>query len=250
MNFRALRSMFALLVALSLPSAWAADNVEQAVVDAISKKLAVPAMGLNVESVSASPLPGLYEVQFADGGPLVYATEKGDFFVLGDLYAVKGDGFVNLAEQRRDGERRAKMEALKAEDMIVFSPEGKPRAHITVFTDVTCFYCQKLHREVPALNKQGVEVRYLAYPRAGTDSDGYRKLASAWCADNPQDALTRLKQKESVEEKVCTPNPIAAQYQLGQEVGVRGTPAIITESGQMIPGYQSAEELMVTLGLN
>ena len=250
MNFRALRSMLALLVALSVTPAWAADKVEQAVVDALSKKLAVPAMGLNVENVSASPLPGLYEVQFADGGPLVYATESGDFFVLGDLYAVKADGFVNLAEQRRDGERRAKLEAVKTEDMIVFSPEGEPRAHITVFTDVTCFYCQKLHREVPALNKQGVEVRYLAYPRAGMDSDGYRKLASAWCADNPQDALTRLKQKESVEENVCTPNPIGQQYRLGGEVGVRGTPAIITETGQMIPGYQSADDLMVTLGLN
>ena len=84
----------------------------------------------------------------------------------------------------------------------------------------------------------------------GTDSDGYRKLASAWCAENPQDTLTRLKQKEKVEENVCTPNPIAEQFRLGQEVGVRGTPAIVTEGGQMIPGYQSADELMVTLGLN
>jgi thiol:disulfide interchange protein DsbC len=142
------------------------------------------------------------------------------------------------------------LDGIAEKDMIVFSPEGEARAHITVFTDVTCFYCQKLHREVPELNKRGVEVRYLAYPRAGTDSDGYRKLASAWCADNPQDTLTRLKRKESVPENVCTPNPIADQYRLGQEMGVRGTPAIVTGTGQMIPGYQSADELMVTLGLN
>ena len=250
MNFRALRSTLALLVAMAVPTAWAGEEVDKAVADALSKKLAIPSMGLVVEKVSASQLPGLYEVQYANGGPLVYATETGDFFVLGDLYAVEADGFVNLAEQRRDGQRREKMAAIKMEDMIVFSPEGKPRTHITVFTDVTCFYCQKLHREVPELNKRGVEVRYLAYPRAGTDSDGYRKLASAWCADDQQDTLTRLKQKEKVEEKVCTPNPIAAQYRLGQEVGVRGTPAIVTETGQMIPGYQSADELMVTLGLN
>lgn len=250
MSFRALRSTFAILMVLTLPVAWAGDKADQAVLDALAKKLAMPAMGLEVESVSASPLTGLYEVQYANGGPLVYATKTGDFFVLGDLYAVEGDGFVNLAEKRRDGQRRDLMESLDKGDMIVFSPEGEPRAHITVFTDVTCFYCQKLHLEVPELNKRGVEVRYLAYPRAGTDSDGYRKLASAWCADNPQDALTRLKQKESVQENVCTPNPIAEQYRLGQEVGVRGTPAIITQAGQMIPGYQSADELMVTLGLN
>jgi thiol:disulfide interchange protein DsbC len=250
MKFCALRSIVAILLAVSWSSVRAGDEVDPAVVEALTGKLSMPAMGLRVESVSASDLPGLYEVQYADGGPVVYATGNGDFFLLGDLYTVTPDGFVNLAEQRRDGQRREKMAAVKREDMIVFSPEGEPRAHINVFTDVTCFYCQKLHREVPELNRRGVEVRYLAYPRAGTDSDGYRKLVSAWCADDPRDALTRLKQKESVKENLCTPNPIAQQYRLGQEMGVRGTPAIVTEDGQMIPGYQSADELMVTLGLN
>jgi thiol:disulfide interchange protein DsbC len=228
----------------------AGEPVDKALAEKLSKKLALPAMGLVVESVAPSQIPGLYEVQYANGGPLVYATAEGDYFVLGDLYSVGPDGFVNLAEQRRDGQRKEMLDGIAEKDMIVFSPEGEARAHITVFTDVTCFYCQKLHREVPELNKRGVEVRYLAYPRAGTDSDGYRKLASAWCADNPQDTLTRLKRKESVPENVCTPNPIADQYRLGQEMGVRGTPAIVTGTGQMIPGYQSADELMVTLGLN
>ena len=109
---------------------------------------------------------------------------------------------------------------------------------------------QKLHKEIPKLNELGVEVRYLAYPRAGVESDGFAKLATAWCAENPQDMLTRLKAKEPLPSKPCADNPIAAQYQLGQELGVRGTPAIITQDGQMIPGYQSADQLMVTLGLN
>ena len=103
---------------------------------------------------------------------------------------------------------------------------------------------------MPELNKRGVEVRYLAYPRAGLASDGYRQLASAWCSDNPQETLTRLKNKQSVPDNVCTSNPIASQYELGQEVGVRGTPAIVMESGKMLPGYQTAEELIATLGLD
>lgn len=249
MIYRALQMALVATLALVGSRLMAGEPVDQALADSLSKKLAVPAMGLTVESVSTSQLPGLYEVQFANGGPLVYATEDGEFFLLGDLYSVGPQGFVNLAEQRRDGERKEMLDGIAKEDMIVFSPEGEPRAYISVFTDVTCFYCQKLHREVPELNKRGVEVRYLAYPRAGTDSDGYRKLASAWCADNPQDSLTRLKRKESVPENLCTPNPIADQYRLGQQLGVRGTPAIVTETGQMIPGYQSADELVVTLGL-
>jgi thiol:disulfide interchange protein DsbC len=134
--------------------------------------------------------------------------------------------------------------------MIIFSPQGEPRAHITVFTDVSCFYCQKLHKEVPELNKRGVEVRYLAYPRSGLDSPGYRQLVTAWCATDRQDTLTRLKGKESVPENVCADNPVAAQYELGQQLGVRGTPAMVTEDGTLIPGYQSADDLMVTLGLD
>jgi thiol:disulfide interchange protein DsbC len=245
-----MQSALAATLVLVASLAVAGEPVDKALAEKLSKKLALPAMGLVVESVAPSQIPGLYEVQYANGGPLVYATAEGDYFVLGDLYSVGPDGFVNLAEQRRDGQRKEMLDGIAEKDMIVFSPEGEARAHITVFTDVTCFYCQKLHREVPELNKRGVEVRYLAYPRAGTDSDGYRKLASAWCADNPQDTLTRLKRKESVPENVCTPNPIADQYRLGQEMGVRGTPAIVTGTGQMIPGYQSADELMVTLGLN
>jgi len=116
-------------------------------------------------------------------------------------------------------------------------------------TDVSCFYCQKLHKEVPELNKRGVEVRYLAYPRSGLSSPGFRQLATAWCAGDRQNALTRLKNQQPVTENVCAENPIAAQYQLGQQMGVRGTPALITETGVMIPGYQSADDLIVTMGL-
>ncbi|MEH6583909.1 MAG: DsbC family protein [Halioglobus sp.] len=249
MNFQVPKCV--MLGALMLFSSWASagDKVDQAIVDTLTSALETSNSGLEVQSVKNSEIAGLYAVQFVNG-PLIYANATGDHFMVGDMFRVEADGFVNLAEQRRDGDRKDKIEAVAAEDMIIFSPAGEHRASITVFTDVTCFYCQKLHKEVPELNKRGVEVRYLAYPRAGVGSDGFRQLASAWCSDDPRDALTRLKSKQTVADNVCPGNPIADQYQLGQELGVRGTPAIVTDSGQMIPGYQSADELMVTLGLN
>jgi len=249
MIFGVLRSMLAAALVVMAPLATAGEPVSQAEFDKLRDVLEVPSMGLKVASVKTSEIAGLYEVQFSNG-PTVYSTASGDYFLLGDLFSVGPDGYVNLAEKRRDGERVEKLAAVAQDDMIVFSPEGEPKAHISVFTDVTCFYCQKLHKEVPELNKRGVEVRYLAYPRAGVGSAGFKQLATAWCSDNPQEALTQLKNKKSVSEKVCPDNPIADQYQLGQELGVRGTPAIVTQDGQMIPGYQSADELMVTLGLN
>lgn len=240
----------AALVAFSAFSlvARAAEPVPANVDKSLRQMLESPANGLKVASIEASEIAGMYAVQFQEG-PLVYASASGQFFIVGDLFTVGPAGYVNLAEKRRDGVRAEEMAAVDSDDMIIFPAEGETRSHISIFTDVTCFYCQKLHREVPELNKRGVEVRYLAYPRAGMDSEGYRKLATAWCADNPPLILTRLKNGESVPDKVCKDTPIAGQYQLGQSLGVRGTPAIVTATGQMIPGYQSADELMVTLGL-
>jgi thiol:disulfide interchange protein DsbC len=125
--------------------------------------------------------------------------------------------------------------------MVVFAPK-EPKTHITVFTDTDCAYCQKLHSEVGELNKLGVEVRYLAFPRQGMGSKGAKDLASVWCSKDRQAAMNKAKARESIAQASCD-NPVAQQYQLGQMIGVNGTPAIILENGKMIPGYQPAAQL-------
>ena len=214
----------------------------------ISDALNLPSQGLLVETISDTMIPGIFEVQLADG-PIIYSTSDGRYFFSGDIYSVSKVGVENLSEQRRDIKRLGLLSQVESEDMIIFSPDQSIKASITVFTDITCFYCQKLHREVPELNSQGVEVRYLAYPRSGIGSEGYRKLASAWCAENRQLTLTKLKAGQSSPDNVCPGNPVSAQFALGQEAGVRGTPAIITSEGKMIPGYRSADDLMIAIGL-
>lgn len=237
------------MLVLLAPLVVAGEPVDKAQLDKLRATLEVPGMDVKVASARTSDIPGVLEVQLTDG-PLIYATVNGDFFIVGDLYSVTPQGYVNLAEKHRDAERVAKLANVKLDEMIIFSPEGETRAYVSVFFDDTCFYCQKLHQEVAELNKNGVEVRYLAYPRAGVGSDAYKQLASAWCAADRKDTFNKLTKKQSVPENVCEGNPVAAQYELGQQLGVRGTPAIITQTGQMIPGYQSAQELMATLGLN
>ncbi len=249
MIYRVLKSALMASLVVIAPFGSAGEPLNKAQLDKLRATLEVPSVGLKVASAQTSEIAGLYQVQFTNG-PLVYSTLEGNFFVVGDLYSVSPQGYVNLAEKRRDGERVEKLAKVNRDDMIIFSPEGPPRAYISVFFDTSCHYCQKLHEEVAQLNKNGVEVRYLAYPRAGLGSDTFKQLASAWCADNPQDTFAKLTNKQSIPENVCKDNPIAAQFQLGQELGVQGTPAIITQTGQMIPGYQTADELMVTLGLN
>lgn len=236
------------LLTVSLGHAQPADYsaLETQLASALSKATGSP---ITVTRVSATPASELLEVGLSNGMTL-YTTPSGDHFVVGDLYAVQATGLVNLAEQKRETERKAVIDAVALDDMVVFSPEGDTRDYITVFTDVTCFYCQKLHKEVDDLNRRGIEVRYLAYPRAGLDSDGAKKLATAWCADDQQETLTKLKAGVSLPMNACAEAPIAAQYQLGSQLGVRGTPAIITSAGEMIPGYRSAADLEQILGLN
>lgn len=239
---------FFLALAVATGPARAQEAITGEALERLRATLEAPG-GLTVEAARQSPVAGLLEVKLADG-PTVYATPDGTFFVLGDLYSVGAAGYVNLAEQRRNGERREAIAAVDTDDMIVFPAEGETRGHITVFTDVTCFYCQKLHKEVPELNRRGIEVRYLAYPRAGVGSEGFKLLATAWCAKDRQETLTRLKAREEVKPAVCPGNPVADEYALGQELGVRGTPAIILPDGQMVPGYRPVDDLVAALGLD
>jgi thiol:disulfide interchange protein DsbC len=132
--------------------------------------------------------------------------------------------------------------------MLKFKPKGETRAVVSVFTDVDCGYCRKLHLEMADMNALGIEVRYLAFPRAGVGSPTYDKIVSAWCADDRNQALTDLKLGKDIPNRAC-PNPVAKQYELGHDIGVTGTPAIVLEDGRLLPGYMPAAELAGLLGL-
>lgn len=237
------------LVVLAAPAraADAAGAVDPAVVQRITAGLTASRADLVVESVVPAAMPGLLAVR-VKGGFELFASADGRYLLTGDLIAITEGGLENLSEQARDSARAARMAEVPVSDMIVFAPPGERRAVLNVFTDVDCGYCQKLHLEMAELNRYGIEVRYLAYPRAGVGSPSYDKIVAAWCADDRQAALTRLKAGDSIEMKTCA-NPVASEFALGQEVGVRGTPALVLEDGRMLPGYLPAEQLAEVLGL-
>ena len=214
---------------------------------AILKALGTARPDLQYEQPRPSPMHGLFEVQ-VKGGPLLYVSGDGTHFIAGELFEVQESGFVNLAEQALLKPRAELIAAVRPEDMIIFAPQN-PKATITVFTDVDCGYCRKLHNEIAELNDLGIAVRYLAFPRAGLGSPSFRKIASAWCAKDPRAALTSLKNGEEIPENVCADNPVAAQMLLGEKVGVNGTPALVLEDGTLVPGYRPAKELAKLLGI-
>ncbi len=203
---------------------------------------------LNYSQPQPSSVPGFFEVKVSNG-PTIFVSGDGEYFFAGDVFQVRSDGFVNLAELKRQDMRKAMLEEVSEDDMIVFAPQAEERAQVTVFTDIDCGYCRKLHLEVPELNAMGVTVRYLAYPRAGIGSPSYDKVATAWCAEDPQETLTRLKASEKVAMNVCPDNPVQAQYLLGQRMGLTGTPALVLDDGTMLPGYMPAADLAARLGI-
>ncbi len=238
-----MRSFFPILLLLAIglagPRPAPADEADGAKDPraAILKRL--PA-GSKLEDLRPSPIPGLYE--YMEGAEISYITSDGKFFIDGNLYDM--DSRENLTEARRTKARVAMIAAVPESEMLIFSPEN-PRYTITVFTDVDCGYCRKLHSEMAQLNKLGVRVRYLFFPRTGPNTESWHKAEAVWCSANRNEALTRAKTGAPVDtSRTCGPTPVAREYALGQTIGVRGTPAIVTENGDYIAGYMPPHELV------
>lgn len=197
--------------------------------------------GQKPDAVEQAPVEGLYQVRY--GAQVFYMTEDGRYLLEGSLVDLKDRR--NFTAEARSAGRKAAIDAIPEDQMIVFGPK-KPKHTITVFTDIDCPYCQKLHHEIDQYAAQGIEVRYLFFPRAGLGSASYDTSVSVWCAKDRKAALTRAKNGEKIEHKTCE-NPVADQFKLGHQLGVAGTPAIILEDGELVPGYQPAAELAKAL---
>jgi thiol:disulfide interchange protein DsbC len=202
--------------------------------------------GIQIESVEPSPIESMYQVFY--NGQVLYVTSDGNHILSGNLLGLTENEPVNLTERavtakaaERSPQRAATIAKIDEEDMVVFKAEQEKYA-ITVFTDVDCAYCRKLHKEVPNLNKLGVTVRYMAFPRAGLGSSAHKKLESVWCAENKQKAMDMAKLERKFSDNSCE-NPIASQYRLTREFNLSGTPALILPDGELIGGYLPYEKL-------
>lgn len=217
--------------------------------DVIRAKLKVAMPDAQIISVRLTPA-GLYQVT-AKGYEPVYATADGRYLFQGELLEIQGNRVVNVEDVGLAEQRKTALAQLSPGDTVNFpAVGGKPKAVVHVFTDVDCGYCRKLHAEIDQINKLGIEVRYLAFPRSGENTAGSRKLDNVWCAKDRQSAMTQSKLGKAVPEapKLCK-SPVSRQYELGVELGVRGTPAIFSADGAQVGGYLPAAALAKALGI-
>ncbi|TVQ69445.1 MAG: DsbC family protein [Chromatiaceae bacterium] len=189
-------------------------------------------------SIRETPIQGLYEVRF--GAQVLYMSGDGQYVLEGDL--VELDSRQSLTASARSEGRQEILGGVSEASMVVYPAEGESRHTITVFTDVDCPYCRRLHDEVAELNKDGITVRYLMFPRSGEGTPTYEKMVSIWCSDDRAQAMDRVKAGRSIGENECE-TPVREHLRAGQMMGVNGTPAILLETGDMIPGYRPAGEI-------
>jgi thiol:disulfide interchange protein DsbC len=197
-----------------------------------------------VEQVTPAPLPGFYQV--IASGHLVYVSADGKYVMNGDLIdGVKGG---SLTEDAWATYRRSELAKVPVSDRIVFAP-AHPKYTVTVFTDVTCPYCRVLHSQIDALNKEGIAVQYLAWPRSGVIGDDgkptqtYNEMVSIWCASDRNDAFTAAKKGTDPKPATCK-NPVKDQFDLGLKLGVTGTPSVYAEDGTLIGGYLAPADML------
>lgn len=194
---------------------------------------------LPIQELRPAPLAGWYHAVL--GGSSGYVSADGRYFIAGDLFDVPSR--TNLSEQARNA---ARLDVLRTADLsqaIVFAPP-KPQHMITVFTDVECGYCRKLHSEMARYHELGIAVRYLAYPRTGPGTESWRTMEAVWCSPDRPAALTRAKLGEALSRPAsCAVDAVRQHYDLALKLGAPGTPMILLEDGRAVSGYMAPAQL-------
>ncbi len=196
--------------------------------------------GVKLEDLRLSPVKDVYEL--SHDSEITYVTSDGKYAFVGDMVDV--DSNVNVTERRRRAIRSRMIEAVPESEMLVYAPKEPAKYTITVFTDIDCGYCRKLHSQIAEYNKLGIRVRYLFFPRTGPNTESWQKAEAVWCSANRNEALTRAKAGDAVKAPKCPSNIIARDFDLGLKLKVDGTPAIFLASGEMLGGYSPPGELI------
>ncbi|WP_114800943.1 DsbC family protein [Moraxella canis] len=216
-------------------AAQSSDEVVKALQEHLTKS------GAQITAVSALPtaMPDIYWVSFEDA-PAMFTNKTGEYLIQGQIIKL-GDGQpVDITAEIQANLAKENLAKVSLDEMIIYPAKGEHKAAVYVFSDPTCHYCQLLHKDIDDITAGGVEVRYLAWPRAEKDIPLTQAI---WCSQDRHAALSAAKLGNMITANDCD-NPVQKHLALGRSLGISGTPAIFTESGEHIGGYIPAKELI------
>ncbi len=198
--------------------------------------------GAQIQQVKPSVIPGFYEVLVS--GRIIYLSENGEIVISGDIYDLKKK--VSYTEVAKSSLRKTALDGIKDEDKIIYKAKDE-KYKVTVFTDISCPYCSKLHEEMNDFNDAGITVEYLAFPRGGVGSKSQKDMQSIWCADDKTAALTAAKISSKLPDESCEGNQVVEQFLLGKDMGISATPTMVFSDGALQAGYIKSDGLVKLL---
>ncbi|WOE30665.1 MULTISPECIES: DsbC family protein [unclassified Acinetobacter] len=213
-------------------------NAQQRLIKTLNQHFKTAGINAKVENIQPTEVPNLFWVNI-EGMPAIYATADGKYIIQGDVIRLGDKQPHNVSESLQAAQNKILLSQLKPADLITYKAKGQTKHIIYVFTDVSCPYCHKLHEHMAEINAQGIEVRYIAWPRG---EQFIPAMETVWCSPDRRAAFDKAVTGEVLDTISCK-NPVAEQYQLGIKMGVNGTPAIYDENGNYLGGYLSPEEL-------
>jgi thiol:disulfide interchange protein DsbC len=238
MRVKKLVGLFLLSMMIGMPLQAAEVEMPAAVKSRLTK-----IFGSQPDSVRKSPVDGMLEATY--GTELFYISDDGRYLVKGEMFDLKDR--TNLTQKRLSKARLKLMDTVDKSDMITYKAKGKEKHAITVFTDIDCAYCQKLHKGMGEMNDLGITVHYLSYPRSGINTPSYYKAVSVWCSEDRNKAMDDAKLRGKVSGKRCEESPVKDEFMLGKKMGVSGTPSMILSDGTLLPGYLPPKRLAAML---
>ena len=228
-------SLTAVLLLFAVPASAQGNSAElQKVRDTVSERFAE----IDPQEIFESPIDGWYTIR--KGAVIAYISADGRYLLQGDMIDLQDNS--NLTEQARNDARVVMLSAVPDEDLIIFSPD-KVQHSVSIFTDIDCTFCRRLHSQIDDYMDQGIEIRYFLYPRNGPSSPSWAKAENVWCADDRNEALTLAKLDKEYPTHTCDSSIVSNHYLIGQDVGLRGTPAIVLQDGTLFSGYLPAAQL-------
>ncbi|MGQ0587781.1 MAG: DsbC family protein [Gammaproteobacteria bacterium] len=234
-----------LIASAALLACAACAQAGESDLDKVRKQVVGKLPGVTAEMITPSAAPGLYQVQ--RGQDFGYVTKDGRYLIHGDMVDLATG--EELTENQRGAARLAVVKQFGPGEVIEFAPKN-PTYFITVFTDIDCGYCRKLHAEIAQYNAAGIGVRYLFYPRSGPKTPSFDQAKAVWCSTDRREALTQAKRGVHIKAPTTCKNPVERQYEAGEAIGIDATPTLILPDGEAVRGYVSAKSLAARLAMN
>jgi thiol:disulfide interchange protein DsbC len=207
----------------------------------IRKAIAARYPGAEISAVGKTAYGGLFEV-IIDGEP-VYATADGKYLILGNV--------VETATKRNlTAARMAKLLEVKW-DSLPFSQaikivKGDGSRKLAVFSDPDCPYCKRFETELTKVDN--VTIYTFLMPIQSLHPGALNVAKQIWCEKDRVDAWHdyMLKGEKPKAAAACN-NPVDENVALGNRLKVSGTPTLIFENGQRVPGMVPADKLEALL---